>query len=214
MSIGLMGKKMGMTQAFDEDGRRVTLTVIKAGPCVITQKKVSGKDGYNALQVGFGEIEERKVNKPRAGHFAKAGKGLFKYLSEFGVEDPGKYELGQELTLELFKKGDSLDVVGRSKGKGFQGTVKRHHFTRGPMSHGTKNMRPPGSIGSSAWPSHVIKGKRMPGHMGDRKVTIQNLTIWDLDTEKHLLFLEGAVPGANQGLLIIRPSVKAKKAVE
>ena len=209
MALGLLGKKVGTTQGFGEDGQRLTLTVVEAGPCVVTQRKTEESDGYSALQVGYQEIDKRKAGKPMLGHTGKCGKGPFRFLREFRLEDAKGFEPGQRITLEIFQKGDLVDVTGRSKGKGFQGTVKRHHFTRGPMSHGSKNKRAPGSIGSSAFPSRVIKGKRMPGHMGDRTVTVQNLKVWSLEPENNLLFIVGNVPGANNGLLIIRPSVKS-----
>jgi len=209
--VGIMGRKLGMTQAFDEAGHLVGLTVLSCEPGMVVRCKTSNQEGYEAIQVGFVEVPAHKLNKPNVGHFKKhlKGKVFYKELCEFRVSSSTSYQVGQALTVDAFKPGQRVDIIGRSKGKGFQGTVKRHKFTRGPETHGSKNVRPPGSIGSSAFPSRVLKGKRMPGHMGNRNVTIIGLRIHAVDPEKHLIFVEGAVPGARNNLVTIRPSTRA-----
>ena len=207
----IFGKKLGMTQVFEESGRRVPVTVIEAGPCVVTQLKTPKKDKYSAIQVGFIEKDIKKMNKPAAGHFDKAGlKVGFRHLGELRVEDVSEYKVGQVLRADVFKPGDVVDVTGKSKGKGFAGTIKRYNFGRGPMTHGSKNKRPPGSVGTSATPSHVIPGRPMPGHMGDRRTTIQRVRIHDVDLERNLLLIEGAVPGGRNNIVTIISTVKAK----
>jgi large subunit ribosomal protein L3 len=208
MVKALMGKKLGMTQIFQEDGTVIPVTVVEAGPCVVTQKKTTETDGYNAIQVGFGEIRESLVKKPIAGHLKKAGVSVKRYLSEFHVEDIAAYELGQELKVDVFEKGDIVDIQGTSKGKGFAGKIARHNGHRGPMSHGSKSKRSPGSIGAGSSPSRVIKGKKMPGHKGVDTVTVQNLVVVGVDTDKNVLLVRGAVPGARGGLLSITKAVK------
>lgn len=212
-TTGLLGRKVGMTQAFDESGMRHPLTVIEAGPCVVLQVKTKQTDGYDAIRVGFEERDLRRLTKPQAGIVKKAlgekSKVGFRNLGEFRVKDAGEFSVGQKLTVELFNNGDLVDVSGKSKGKGFAGTIKRHHFSRGPVTHGSKNIREPGSIGCSAYPGRVVKGKKMPGQLGNKKATIQRLRVHHVDAERNLLFLIGAVPGARSGLVTVKPSVKA-----
>lgn len=208
MVKALMGKKLGMTQVFLEDGTVVPVTVVEAGPCVVTQKKTAETDGYNAIQVGYGAIRESLVTKPLTGHFKKAGVAVKRHLHEYHVDDIASYELGQELKVDVFEKGDFVDVQGTSRGKGFQGKIKRHGGNRGPMTHGSKSKRRPGSGGASSFPSKVIKGKAMPGHMGVETVTVQNLEVVGVDVDKNVLLIKGAVPGARGGLLSITKAVK------
>ncbi len=209
MSRGILGKKLGMTGVFTPEGRFVPVTVIEGGPCVVTQVKTKDTDGYDALQLGFGDKRKDRVNKPLQGHFRKSGDHCFRYLKEFSVENPADYSLGQELTVEMFKTGDRVDVVGTSKGRGFSGTIKRHGFHRGPMTHGSRNIRQPGSIGCSAWPSKVTKGKKMPGQYGNDRKTIRNLEIVDVRADENLIMVKGAVPGAESGLVVInKPKFK------
>jgi large subunit ribosomal protein L3 len=209
MSRGLLGKKLGMTGVFSPDGRHIPVTVVQAGPCVVTQIKTTAKDGYDALQIGFGDKKIARVNKPLQGHFKKSGDRCFRYLMEFAVQNPEKYSLGQELTVEMFNVGDRVDVVGTSKGRGFAGTIKRHGFHRGPMTHGCNNIRQPGSIGSSAWPSRVFKGKKLPGHFGNERKTTRNIEIVDIRSKDNMILLKGAIPGAASGLVAInKPKFK------
>ena len=213
MSQGLLGKKLGMTGSFSPDGRFVPVTVVEAGPCVVTQIKTEAADGYNALQLGFGEKKSSRVNKPLQGHFKKSGDACFEHLKEFSVDNPEAFSLGQKVTLEMFKVGDRVDVVGTTKGRGFSGTIKRHGFRRGPMTHGSRNIRRPGSIGSSAWPSRVVKGKKMPGHYGTDRKTIRNLEIVDIRLEENLVLIKGAVPGPKSALIAINiPKIKKGKS--
>ena len=204
----IMGKKLGMTQLFLEDGTVVPVTVVAAGPCVITQKKTVETDGYNAVQIGFDDIREKLVTKPVKGHIGKAGASLKRYLKEYKVDDMQAYELGQEIKVDVFEKGDIVDIQGTSKGKGFQGTIARYGFARGPMTHGSHNKRKPGSIGACADPGKVIKGKRMPGHGGSQTVTVQNIEVVGVDADKNVLLVKGAVPGAKGGLLSITKAIK------
>jgi len=204
----ILGKKLGMTQLFLEDGTVVPVTVVAAGPCVVTQKKTVETDGYEAVQVGYQDVREKLVTKPVQGHIKKAGAPLRRYLKEYKVDDMGAYELGQEIKVDVFEKGDIVDVQGTSKGKGFQGTIARHGFARGPLTHGSHNKRKPGSIGACADPGKVIKGKRMPGHGGARTVTVQNIEVVGVDVDKNVLLVRGAVPGANGGLLSITKAIK------
>ncbi len=213
MLKGLIGRKVGMTQVFDEDGRLVPVTVLEAGPCTVVQTKTPATDGYAAVQLGFEPGKERRTVKPLLGHFKKAGVGPFRVLREFRVDDPEAFRPGQVVTVEIFKPGDLVDVIGTSKGKGFQGVIKRHHFMGGPATHGSMFHREPGSIGASAFPSKVIKGHRHPGHMGDRRVTVQNLRVVEVRPEEHVLLVEGAVPGANGGHVLVQAAVKAKATV-
>lgn len=210
MQKGILGKKIGMTQIFDEAGRAIPATVIQAGPCVVVQKKTVATDGYNALQVGFEPIRESRVNKPLRGHFAKAKVGPFRYLRELRLENVEDYQVGQEIKADIFKPGERVDVTGISKGKGFAGGIKRHGFQRGPMAHGSKYHRRPGSLGAKG-PARVFKGRKLPGHMGGERVTILNLEVLKSDPERNLLLVKGAVPGPRMGLLIIKDSVKGGK---
>ena len=192
-----------MTGVFSPRGRYIPATVIEAGPCVVTQIKTKAADGYDALQLGFGTKKTERVNKPLQGHFKKSGEQCFEYVKEFAVENPADFNVGQEITVEIFKVGERVDVAGKTKGRGFAGAIKRHGFHRGPMTHGSKNIRPPGSIGSSAWPSRVVKGKKMPGHFGDDRRTIRNLEIIDIRSDDNLILVKGAVPGAESGLVTV-----------
>jgi large subunit ribosomal protein L3 len=206
---GLLGTKLGMTQLWDENNRIVPVTVVAAGTNVVTQVRTPATDGYNAIQVGFGEIEGRKVTKPSAGHFAKAGVTARRHLAEIRTADAASYQVGQELSPELFAAGDDVDVTGTSKGKGYAGTMKRHGFAGVGASHGAhRNHRKPGSIGACATPGRVFKGTRMSGRMGSDTVTTQNITVHAVDAEKGLILLKGAVPGPKGGVLVIRSAVK------
>ncbi|ACV61239.1 ribosomal protein L3 [Desulfofarcimen acetoxidans DSM 771] len=209
MPKGILGKKVGMTQIFTEDGRALPVTVIEAGPCVVVQKKTPEQDGYAAVQLGFGEKRERLFNKPLKGHFKKYGVTPMRYLKELRVEDIDSYEVGQEIKADLFSKGDKVDVVGISKGKGFAGGIKRHNFHRGPMAHGSKYHRRPGSLGAKG-PARVFKGRKLPGHMGVERVTVQNLEIVKVDAERNILAVKGAIPGNKNGLVMILTSKKAR----
>ena len=211
MSKGLIGKKLGMTNLFLPDGRSVPATVLEVGPCFVTQVKTEAKDGYNALQLGFGTRKAQRVNKPLQGHLQKSGERLFAFLREFAVEDPSQYELGQEITLEMFKVGERVDVVGTTKGRGFAGVIKRHGFHGGKKTHGSKSHRIPGSIGCSAWPSKVIKGKKMPGRYGNDRQTTKNLEIVDIRPKDNLVLIKGAVPGHRQAMVMInKPKILLK----
>ncbi|MBO9522933.1 MAG: 50S ribosomal protein L3 [Nocardioidaceae bacterium] len=207
---GLLGTKLGMTQLWDENNRVVPVTVVAAATNVVTQVRTPETDGYNAIQVGYGEIEGRKVTKPSAGHFAKASVTPRRHLHEIRTADAASYEVGQELSAELFAAGDDVDVTGTSKGKGFAGTMKRHGFSGVGASHGAhRNHRKPGSIGACATPGRVFKGTRMSGRMGSDTVTTQNITVHAVDAEKGLILLKGAVPGPKGGLLVIRSAAKS-----
>lgn len=212
MINGIIGRKVGMTQIFAEDGTVTPVTVIKAGPCVVVQTKTAnGKDGYNAVQLGLVEdnpIKLKNVSKPLRGHFEKTGGGTppTRILKEIRLENEADVSIGDQVKADLFADGDKIEVVGKSKGKGFAGTIKRHNFSRGPMSHGSMNIREPGSIGQSAYPSRVIKGTRSSGHMGDERVTVKGLTIARVDVENNLIMVRGAVPGANGSLVVVKKS--------
>ena len=198
-----------MTQIFDENGRVIPVTVVEAGPCVVVQKKTVETDGYDAIQVGFGELREKLVNKPRKGHFAKAGVSLRRTLKEFRMEDVANYNVGDEIKVDTFEIGDKVDVSGVSKGKGFQGTIKRWNASRGPMSHGSKFHRAPGSMGAASDQSRTFKNKRMPGHMGAKNTTVLNLEVVKIMPEKNIILIKGGIPGPNKGTVVIRNSVKA-----
>ena len=198
-----------MTQIFDENGRVIPVTVVEAGPCVVVQKKTVETDGYDAIQVGFGELREKLVNKPRKGHFAKAGVSLRRTLKEFRMEDVANYNVGDEIKVDTFEIGDKVDVSVVSKGKGFQGTIKRWNASRGPMSHGSKFHRAPGSMGAASAPSRTFKNKRMPGHMGAKNTTVLNLEVVKIMPEKNIILIKGGIPGPNKGTVVIRNSVKA-----
>ncbi|MEV5825685.1 50S ribosomal protein L3 [Spirillospora sp. NPDC052242] len=204
---GVLGEKLGMTQVFDDEGRIVPVTVVQAGPCVVTQLKTQEKDGYTAVQIGYGQIDPRKVNKPRAGHFEKAGVTPRRYLVE--LRGDTELELGQEITASVFEAGQKIDVTGTSKGKGTAGVMKRHGFKGLGASHGTQRKhRSPGSIGGCATPGRVFKGLRMAGRHGNARTTVQNLTVHAIDEEKGLLLIKGAVPGPNGGVVLVRDAVK------
>lgn len=211
MIQGILGKKLGMTQVFVADGSRVPVTVVEAGPCTVVQKKTESADGYNALQVGFEARKTHRVNKPMMGHFKKADQGAFATLRELAADNVDDYQVGDQVTCDsVFKAGDIVDVTGTSKGKGFQGVIKRWGFSGGRATHGSKFHRAPGSIGMSAWPSRVHRGKKMPGQMGNARVTQQNLEIVEVRADQNLILVKGAIPGPNQGLVLIRKCVKAK----
>lgn len=205
--IGLLGKKLGMTHIYDEYGRRMAVTAIQAGPCTVIQLREPARHKYAAVQLGFEPIAESKLTKPEAGHFKKLGVGPFRYLREFRVQD-GEWKVGQELTVELFKEHELVDVTGISIGKGFQGGMKRWGWKGGPKTHGSTSHRAPGSIGSTTTPGRVFRGHHLPGHMGHARVTIQDARIVGLDPHHHLLLVEGAIPGAENGLVMIRKSIK------
>jgi large subunit ribosomal protein L3 len=210
MISGIIGRKMGMTQIFAADGTVTPVTVIKAGPCVVVQTKTaSGKDGYNAVQLGLVEdkpIKLKNVTKPMRGHFEKTGGGIpaTRILKEIRLTDAPEENVGDQIKADMFADGDKIDVIGTSKGKGFAGTIKRHNFKRGPMSHGSMNIREPGSIGQSAYPSRVIKGTRSSGHMGNERVTVQGLSVARVDAENNIIMIRGAVPGPNGSLLVVK----------
>lgn len=206
---GILGTKLGMTQVFDDKNRVVPVTVVQAGPNVVTQVRTKDNDGYSAVQLAFGAIDPRKVNKPRGGHFAKAGVTPRRHVVELRTADAEEYEAGQELTAEVFESGAVVDVVGTSKGKGFAGTIKRHGFARQGMSHGTQAVhRKPGSIGGCAYPGKVFKGIKMAGRMGKNRVTTQNLKVHRVEDESGLLLIKGAVPGPKGGLVLVKSAVK------
>lgn len=208
MLKAILGKKIGMTQVFTQEGLVVPVTVVKAGPCVVVQKKTAETDGYSALQLGFGEVKAKNVNKPVAGHFKKAGVDAVRYLREIKVDSPDS-EIGQVIRADIFEAGESVDVTGTSRGKGFLGVIARHGQHRGPMSHGSRYHRRPGSMGACSTPSKVMKGKRLPGRTGGETVTIQNLEIVRVDLDRDLILVKGAIPGVNGGLVTIKNSVKA-----
>ncbi len=206
---GLLGEKLGMTQVWDENNHIVPVTVVKAGPCVVTQVKTSEQDGYSAVQIAFGAIDPRKVNKPASGHFAKAGVTPRRHLVELRTDDASEYAVGQELAVDTFETGQVIDVIGTTKGKGYAGVMKRHGFHGVGASHGAhRNHRKPGSIGGCATPGRVFKGMRMAGRMGVARQTTQNLTIHAVDAENGLLLIKGAVPGPKGGLVLVRTAVK------
>jgi len=209
MLKGIIGRKLGMTQVFGESGNVTPITVIEAGPCAIIQIKTREKEGYNALQLGFLKKKPQRVNRPLSGHFHKSGTGPYDILKEFPVDEIGEYTVGQEITLETFTVGDVVDVIGTSKGKGFAGVIKRHGFRGSPGSHGAHEyFRHGGSIGTSATPSRTFKGKRMPGHLGNSRVTAQSLRIVDIKPERNLLLVKGAIPGSVNSIVIIREAKK------
>ena len=209
MSKGILCKKVGMTQVFIEGGKLIPETVVEAGPCFVVQKKTVANDGYNAIQVGFGEISEYASNKPAKGHFSKASLKPMRFVREFKVSDIESYEVGQEIKADIFAVGDKVDVVGTSKGKGFAGMIKRHGAHRGPMKHGSKYHRRSGSLGAKG-PARVFRGRALPGRMGGDRVTVQNLEVVRVDADKNMILVKGAVPGAKKSLLVLKPSVKAK----
>lgn len=211
MIEGLLGKKIGMTQIFNERGEVIPVTVIEAGPCVVTQVRTKERDGYEAVQLGFGEVRPKALTRPEQGHLKLAGR-MVRHLREFAADDIAQHNIGDVITAAIFKPGDKVDVTGTSKGKGFAGVVKRHGFAGGPATHGQSDRhRAPGSIGSGTTPGRVWKGTRMAGRMGGERVTVQRLEIVEVDPERHLLLVKGSVPGARNGLLMIRRTVKGKK---
>ena len=209
MKKAIIAKKIGMTQIFTESGTLIPVTVLEAGPCIVTQKKTVENDGYEAIQVGFGEAKAKKVNAPAKGHFEKAGVQPMNMLKEFRLEDTSSYEVGNEIKVDIFAAGERVDVSGVSKGKGYQGAIKRHNQHRGPMAHGSKYHRGLGSLSSATTPGKVKKGKKMPGHMGSVNVTVQNLEVVRCDAEKNLMLIKGAVPGNKGTVLVIKDSIKA-----
>ncbi len=212
MNKGLIGKKLGMTQIFDEQGKVIPVTVIEAGPCVVAQVKTVESDGYNAIQLGFGDVKESKVNKPEKGHFTKSKLPLKKHLREFRLDSIENINIGDELKADTFAAGDQLDIQGTSKGKGFQGVIKRHGQSRGPMGHGSHYHRRPGSLGTML-PKRVLKGKKLAGHMGVETVTIQNLEIIETNTNENYILISGNVPGAKNSIVLIKTAIKGNKKV-
>ncbi len=203
MCKGMIGKKVGMTGLFDSVGEYIPVTVVQIGPCIVTQIKTEATDGYKALQLGFGSKKGKNVNKPLAGHYSKAGSQMFEFLREVEVDNPDEYEVGQQITADMFTIGEMVNVTGTTKGRGFAGVIKRHGFHGGKDTHGSHSHRVPGSIGCSAWPAKVIKGKKMPGRYGNDTKTVRNLEVVDLRPEENLILLKGTVPGAKTGLLKI-----------
>ncbi len=210
MKKALLGKKLGMTQIFDKNGKVIPVTVIEAGPCTVVQIKTKDADGYEAVQLGFGEVKANKVIKPKAGHFKKANVEPKKHLREFRLEEIS-CNVGDELKADIFTAGEAVDITGTTKGKGFQGVIKRHGQSRGPMGHGSMYHRRPGSMGPTSTPGRVFKGKRLPGHMGMEQVTIQNLEIVSVDLDKNVILVKGSVPGNKGAILKIKDSVKSSK---
>ncbi len=211
MKKAIIGKKVGMTQIFEENGTVIPVTVIECGPCPVVQVKTVETDGYNAVQLGFGEVKEIKVNKPKKGHFSKASVKPTKHLREFRLEDVSSLKVGDEIKIDTFEAGETVDIQGITKGKGFQGVIKRHGQSRGPMGHGSMYHRRPGSMGATSTPGRVFKGKKLPGHMGVDTVTIQNLVIVRVDTDKNAILVKGSVPGNKGSILKISNSVKKSK---
>lgn len=209
MQKAIIGKKIGMTQIFDADGKVIPVTVIEAGPCSVTQIKTEEKEGYNAVQLGFADVQERKLNKPQLGHLKKAGEAVKKYLKEFRLDDMSSYKLGDVLKADVFAEGDSVDITGISKGKGYAGVIKRYDAHRSPMSHGAGPMhRHQGSMGTCSDPSRIFKGKMMPGQMGNEQVTVQNLDVVKVDAEMNMIAVRGAVPGPKGGIVFLKNTVK------
>ena len=208
---GIIGKKIGMTQIFDEKGNVIPVTVIETAGNVVTQVKTVETDGYNSIQLGYGDVKTKHINKPLEGHFKKAGVENKKHLREFRTDDAQNYKVGDEVKTDIFVAGDKVDVQGTSKGKGFQGVIKRHGQSRGPMTHGSMYHRRPGSMGQRSTPGRVFKGKKLPGHMGRITVTIQNLEVVKVDTDKNVLLVKGSVPGAKGAILKVKSSVKVSK---
>jgi len=211
MNKGIIGKKLGMTQIFLDDGTRVPVSVVEAGPCVVLQKKTTEVDGYTSLQVGFEPVNASKAKSAERGHCIKAGKGVFRHLREMNLNQYNELNVGDELTVSQFIPGDLIDVTGISIGKGFQGVIKRHNFKGGRASHGSRFHRAPGSIGCSATPSRVFKNKKMPGQMGNERVTVQRLQVVRVDVDQNLILIKGAVPGSKNNVVVIKDSVKATK---
>ena len=213
MAKGILGKKLGMTQIFEADGKLIPVTVVEAGPCVVLQNKTEETDGYNAVQIGFGDIKEKHVTKPMKGHFDKAGVAPVKYVKELRLEAASEYKVGDKILADIFAAGELIDASGITRGKGFAGTIKRHNFARGPMKHGSKSHREPGSMGPmhSGPGGRVIKGKKLPGRMGGANVTVQRLTIARVDVERNLILVKGSIPGANGSCVVLKATVKPNK---
>ena len=213
MAKGILGKKIGMTQIFEADGRMIPVTVVEAGPCLVVQNKTEETDGYNAVQLGFGELKEKHTSKPMKGHFDKAGVTPVKFVRELRLSAPSEYTVGQKISAEIFTAGELIDATGISRGKGFAGTIKRHNFACGPMAHGSKSHREPGSMGPmhSGPGGRVIKGKKLPGRMGNAKVTVQRLTVAKVDTDRNLILVKGSIPGAAGSFVVLRETVKPGK---
>lgn len=211
MKKAILATKVGMTQVFAEDGSFIPVTVLQAGPCPVVQVKTAEKDGYDAVQVGFGDIREKLVNKPNKGHFAKANVAVKRFLKEFRFDNAAEYSVGQEIKADIFSAGDKIDASGVSKGKGYAGAIKRFGLSRGPMGHGSKYHRHAGSNGPATTPGRVFKGKHMPGQMGNVNVTVQNLEVVRVDVENNMILVKGAVPGAKKSLVILKETVKSGK---
>jgi len=208
MKKAILGKKIGMTQLFLADGTMIPVTVVEAGPCPVVQKKTQGRDGYDAVQLGFAEMREKLATRPRKGHCEKAGVKVVRYLREFKLEDMGAYEVGQMVTADVFAEGDKVDVSGKSKGKGFAGVIKRWNYGRGRKTHGSHSYRATGSMGACSYPGEVLKTKRLPGHMGAENVTVQNLEVVRVDANRNLLLIKGAIPGAKGTMVAVKSTVK------
>ena len=216
MAKAILGRKLGMTQIFTEEGRVVPVTVVESGNNFVLQNKTDETDGYNAVQIGFGEVKEKNVNKPLKGHFEKAGVKAVRFIREMRLSAPSEYNVGDMIGVDIFAAGDLVDVVGTSKGKGFAGGIKRHNFARGPMGHGSKSHREPGSTGAmiSGPGGRVLKGKKLPGRMGGERVTVQRLTIVRVDSDRNLILIKGAIPGPKKGFVVIKDTVKPAKAAK
>ncbi len=206
MSIGILGTKLGMTQVFDDEGRAIPVTIVQAGPCVVTQIKTPQTDGYTAIQLGYGEVAEKALTKPQLGHLAKSESAPLRHLREYRLSDVSSYQIGQEIKADSFENGQLIDVIGMSIGRGFAGYQKRHNFRRGPMAHGSKNHRLPGSTGAGTTPGRIYPGKRMAGRMGNVRVTVRKLSVVQVDADRNLLLIKGAVPGKPGALLNIVPA--------
>ncbi len=210
MINAILGRKLDMTQIFAADGTVYPVTLVQAGPCTITQVKTPETDGYTALQIGFGPKKAKNVNKPLKGHLDKVGKGYFESLREIPADDPSEFNAGDQLLADIFQIGDQVDIIGTSKGKGYAGTIKRWRFGRGPDGHGSKNVREPGSTGMATYPGRVIKGKKLPGQLGNKRTTVLNLKVVDVRPEENLILVHGAVPGAKNGIVMIRKTNRVK----
>ncbi|EFF66629.1 50S ribosomal protein L3 [Selenomonas noxia ATCC 43541] len=216
LAKAILGRKLGMTQIFTEEGRVVPVTVVESGNNFVLQNKTDETDGYNAVQIGFGEVKEKNVNKPLKGHFEKAGVKAVRFIREMRLSAPSEYNVGDTIGVDIFAAGDLVDVVGTSKGKGFAGGIKRHNFARGPMGHGSKSHREPGSTGAmiSGPGGRVLKGKKLPGRMGGERVTVQRLTVVRVDADRNLILIKGAIPGPKKGFVVIKDTVKPAKAAK
>lgn len=208
MKKAILGSKVGMTQMFREDGTMIPVTVVLAGPCPVVQIKTTGKDGYDAVQVAFGPVREKLITKPELGHLKKAGVAAHRYVREFKLDDTATYEVGQVIKADVFANGDKVDVTGKSKGKGFQGVIKRWNQSRGRMTHGSRYHRRVGSMSACSYPGEVFKHKNLPGHMGSERITVQNLEVVRVDAERNLLLVKGAIPGAKGSLVVVKSTVK------